>query len=281
MSMKFLDFLQNLPIPSLLAATVFLGLVLSWAILGLVRLIVRLSGVDPAKPLPIYDLVPVTSILFALMVAFSASGIWNDWQQARSAVQREALALENVLALAEGLSSERAAKLKESVIAYAKAAAEQEWPAMARQADMDDPLYEVSDRILVSLIVALSREALTTGSSPISAILLPQIFEARGARLARLMLANSSLSGVQWFALITLIVSALVVVALVHNNHAGIQFLAMNLYSVVAAVTFFVILANDRPFIGVISVSPRPFLQLAAKANAGIPRVIGSQPEAR
>jgi hypothetical protein len=43
------------------------------------------------------------------MVAFSASGIWNDWLQTRNAVQREALALENVLALAEGLSSERAA----------------------------------------------------------------------------------------------------------------------------------------------------------------------------
>jgi hypothetical protein len=100
--MKLLDFLQGLPIPGLLAATVFFGLVLSWAILGLVRFGVRLSGLDPAKPLAIHDLVPVTSILFALMIAFSASGIWNDWQQARSAVQREALALENMLALAEG-----------------------------------------------------------------------------------------------------------------------------------------------------------------------------------
>jgi uncharacterized protein DUF4239 len=279
--MKFLDFLQSLPLPGLLAATVFLGLVLSWAIVGLVRFSVRLSGFDPAKPLPIHDLVPVTSILFALMVAFSASGIWNDWQQARSAVQREALALENVLALAEGLSSERTAKVKESVIAYAKAAAEHEWPAMARQADTDDPLYAVSDRILVSLIAELSREAVTTGTSPISAMLLPQIFEARGARLARLTLAHSGLSGVQWSALIALIVSALVVAALVHNNQAGIQVLAMSLYSVAAATTFFVILAHDRPFIGVISVSPRPLLQVAAKANAGIPRAIGSQLEAR
>ena len=103
--MKFLDFLQGLPIPILLAATLCLAVVLSLVIAVLVRLSVRLSGVDPAKPLPIQDLVPVTSIFFALMVAFSASGIWNDWLQARNAVQREALALENVLALAEGLSA--------------------------------------------------------------------------------------------------------------------------------------------------------------------------------
>src|SRR5215831_9532941 len=42
-----------------------------------------------------------------------------------------ALALENVLALADGLSPERAAKVRAGVIAYAKGAAEQEWPAMA------------------------------------------------------------------------------------------------------------------------------------------------------
>ncbi len=188
--MKFLDFLQGLPIPILLAATLCLAVVLSLVIAVLVRLSVRLSGVDPAKPLPIQDLVPVTSIFFALMVAFSASGIWS-------------LALENVLALAEGLSADRAAKVKAGVIAYAKAAAEHEWPAMARQADMDDPLYAVSDPILVGLIAEVSREDVTRGSSPISAILLPQLFEVRGARLARLTLAHSGLSGVQWFALIS------------------------------------------------------------------------------
>jgi hypothetical protein len=276
--MKFLDYLQSLPIPTLLAVTLVLGLVVSWAILGLVRLGVRLSGFDTAKPLPIQDLVPVTSIFFALMVAFSASGIWNDWLQARNAVQREALALENVLALAEGLSSERAGKVKESVGAYAKAVAQHEWPAMARQADMEDPFYAVSDPILVSLVAELASEVDTRA---ISAMLLPQIFEARGARLARLSMAHSGLTGVQWFALITLIVSALIAVALVHNDKLGIQVLAMSLYGVAAAATFFVILAHDRPFVGVISVSPKPLLQVAAKANTAIPRVIGPQSEAR
>src|SRR5262245_13671064 len=83
----------------------------------------------------------------SLMLSFAAAGIWNDWVQARGAVQREALALENVLALVDGLSPERAAKVRAGVLAYARAAAEQEWPAMAEQVDMDDPLYDVSDRV--------------------------------------------------------------------------------------------------------------------------------------
>ena len=116
----------------------FLALLLCWVILVLVRLGVRMAGSESAKSLPIQDMVMVTSLMFALMLSFAAAGIWNDWVQARGAVQREALALENVLALADGLSPERAAKVRAGVIAYAKGAAEQEWPAMAEQVDMDD-----------------------------------------------------------------------------------------------------------------------------------------------
>jgi hypothetical protein len=130
--MSFLIFLQNLPLPTLLAVTVLIGLLLCWGSLALGRVGVRLSGAVRAKGMPINDLVTVTSILFALMLSFSAAGIWNDWVQASGTVQREALALENVLALADGLSPDRAAKVKERIIAYAKAAAAYEWPAMAR-----------------------------------------------------------------------------------------------------------------------------------------------------
>jgi hypothetical protein len=55
----------------------------------------------------------------------------------------------------------------------------------------------------------------------------------------------------------------------------------MSLYAVATAATFFVILAHDRPFVGVISVSPKPLLQVAAKANAASPRVIGSPLDAK
>ena len=279
--MPVLDFLQNLPLPGLLAATVFLALLLCWVILGVVRLVVMVSGSGSGKSLPIQDMVMVTSLMFALMLSFAAAGIWNDWALARGAVQREALALENVLALADGLSPERAAKVRAGVIAYAKGAAEQEWPAMAEQVDMDDPLFDVSDRALVGIVAELSREAATPGASAVSMMLLPQVFEARAARLARLTLASAGLSGVQWFVLVTLMASMLVAVALVYNDRAGPQVVAMHLCTLACAAAFFVILAHDRPFVGVISVSPRPLLQLVAKVDAGVPRVIGLHPDAK
>src|SRR5262249_40876880 len=150
-------------------------------------------------------------------------------------------------------------------------AAEHDWPAMSRQADTDDPSFGVAERILAGLTGELSREAGRADASPVAAMLLPQIFEARSARLARLAMSRSAVSGAQWFALLALIASTLVVVALVYYKHARIQFLAVNVCSVAAAVAFFVILAHDRPFVGVISVSPKPLLALTVPANPEIP----------
>src|SRR5262245_57697136 len=97
-------FIQNLPLPTLFAATVFLALLLCWFILALVWLGVRMAGSESAKSLPIQDMVMVTSLMFALMLSFAAAGIWNDWVQARGAVTREAMELEHVIALTDGLS---------------------------------------------------------------------------------------------------------------------------------------------------------------------------------
>ena len=53
--MPLLDLLQNLPLPSLFAATVFLALLLCWFILALVWLGVRMAGSESAKSLPIQE----------------------------------------------------------------------------------------------------------------------------------------------------------------------------------------------------------------------------------
>jgi hypothetical protein len=77
--MWLLDFLQNLSLTTMFIATVAIGLAVCWIMLALVRVGIRSSGVDPAIPLPIRDtLIDSISAIFALMMAFSAAGIWND-----------------------------------------------------------------------------------------------------------------------------------------------------------------------------------------------------------
>jgi hypothetical protein len=283
--MPFLDFLQNLSLPALCALTLALNLLAGWLILWGVRVTLRLRGWDPKQPINIPQLAEFTSMLFALLMAFSAAGVWNDWLQAQGAVNREALALENVLGLANALPAERSAKLKERVVAYAKAAAKYEWPAMAHHADTDDPVFKSLDGVLAGLTIELSREMAQGDTSPITPMVLPQIFEARSARLARLALGHSSISEAQWFALVALMVSVQVSVALVYNHSPRHQFLAANVISLAAGVAFYVLLAHDRPFTGSITVSPKPLQRLEMEAYRGaesplaLPAAVPSKPE--
>ena len=261
--MWLLDFLQNLSLTTMFIATLAVGLTLCWIMLAIVRLCIRGSGVDTAVPLPIRDtLIDSVSAMFALMMAFSAAGIWNDTSQANTAVQRESNALENVLALARSLPTDLAEKMREAVNSYAREVLAREWPAMASKVAIDDPIYERSDKILVDLMNTLSVEQSRIASLPTVGPLLGQIVEARSARLARITLASAGVSLAQWLAMLMIALGALFTVALCHNHRFGVQALAMNLYTFIGAAAFFVVLAHDRPFVGAISVSRAQIAQL-------------------
>lgn len=261
-----LDFLYELELPWMLAVT--LGLVTAYSIIIIIalRLLLRRLGIGTAAPLPISaPIMTGVGAMFALMLAFSAAGIWTDVLQARSAVQREANALENVFALANALSPELRDTVKNGVVNYAEGVVARDWPAMVRKVPIGDPVYGNSDRVLVALIDYLSG-VIAQGNAPsIMPALLGQLFEARSARITRLTLAGSGLSWAQWTALIVLITVVLVVVAMLHHHARGLQFVAVGFYAVAGAAFFFVILAHDRPFVRESSVSPWPLIDLANK----------------
>jgi hypothetical protein len=99
--MILLDLLESLALPQLFLVTIICGLAAGALVLVAVRLTVHLLGMAPTQPLPVRDaLIGSLSAMFALMVAFSAAGIWGDAIQARGAVQREANSIENIVAIA-------------------------------------------------------------------------------------------------------------------------------------------------------------------------------------
>ena len=106
--MILLDALQKLPLSQMFLATLAIGLTICFAIFLLSRLFVslsvRLHGIEPENPLALREsIISAVSAMFALLLAFSAAGIWNDRLQAANTVEREAAALENVRVLAGGL----------------------------------------------------------------------------------------------------------------------------------------------------------------------------------
>ena len=261
--MILLDLLQNLPLAAMFLATLAIGLALGGLVLAAVRFGVRRSGFDLGVALPIRDaLMNAVGAIFALMVAFSAAGIWNDATQANTAVQRESNALENMLALAPSLPPEVAEKLKTAISAYTRSVAEKDWPAMVRKSKIDDPAYDQSDEVMLGVLNMVAAEQARLAGRPTASALIGEIVEARKARLARITVASAGVSAPQWVAMLLIALTATIVIALCHNQNARLQMLAVGLYVLAASAAFFVILAHDRPFVGPLAVSPAPIVHL-------------------
>src|SRR5262249_31014059 len=105
---------------------------------------VHLLKIGRTRPLPIRDaLISSLSAMFALMVAFSAAGIWSDAIQARGAVQREANSIENVVAIASSFPEEFREEVHREILRYARRAVQRDWPAMRRR---ETPYSNVASR---------------------------------------------------------------------------------------------------------------------------------------
>jgi len=256
-------YFQSLPLLPLFILTLAFGLAIGGLALLAVRASLRAFGVQPGQPVGLRDsLMNTTGGIFALMLAFSAAGIWNDIVQARSAVEREANALENVLALTGSLPLDLQPMVREGVKHYAAEVIKTDWPAMGQGLSVNDPVYDRTDLILVNLIDRIATEHARVGSTSLVTVLVNQIVAARSARLARITLAASGVSVAQWVAMLVLGAGVLVVIAICHNDRPKFQILATLAYATAGSAAFFVILAHDRPFIGPLAVASAPVFHL-------------------
>ncbi|CAM5771365.1 bestrophin-like domain [Bosea minatitlanensis] len=256
---------HQLPLAPMFIVILSISTLVCWLLIGLVRFCVPRLGYPPDEPLPIRDSIINTSgALFALIVAFSAAGIWNDAVSARNAVQREADAVESAMILSTALPEEARAMLLARLRAYLSGVIAIDWPAMAASTPTDDPVFDQSERHLLGALEHVSRQNAAPGGSAAYGPLLDRLIEIRQARLARLASSQSGVSWAQWFAM-WLISTATLLSIVICNSHAfRMQIVAAHLYVIVVSAAYFVILTHDRPFIGKVSVQPTALQALVA-----------------
>ena len=258
-----MDWLHALPLLAMFLVCFLATLIAALLIMAAVRVTLRHCGYGADLPFPLRDVVVgATTAMFALMIAFSAAGIWSEANQARAAVQREANALENVLGVAAGFPPALRERVMADVKNYARQVLDVDWPAMMHKVHFTDDLYDTSEKILIDLIEAVAREAGGPGAPAMASTAVAQIVEVRSARLARITLATQGVSLPQWVAMLLIAAVAMTALAMTHNHDREAQLSAVVIYTVAVSAAFFVILAHDRPFIGQLSVGSQPIAQL-------------------
>lgn len=263
--MSPLTFLEQLPLAELFVACLACGaFVLLLVVVG-ARLTLRALRVPPSQTLfEGNTLVTLLSVLFTMLVAFSAAGIWNDQVQARAVIQREANAMENIFALASSYPNELREEVYYELIRHGRRILDSDWPAMQQQLrpDVNENLYDRSNNPLVTLITRVATEAARgTQRLPLSDLMVGQVLELRSARLQREMIARGGISSAQWLAMLLIAIAALMVIMLSQEKQFSMRLRMAGIYVAAVSVAFVVILAHDRPFAGASGVKPIPIEQ--------------------
>lgn len=253
---------HQLPLSAMFLAVLALSVATCWLLIGLVRFAVPRLGYRLDEPLPIRDsIINTCGALFALIVAFSAAGIWNDAVTARTSVQREADAVETALALSTVLPAGVRSELTEGLQGYLREVIAVDWPAMAKSTPLTSPVFDQSEKHLLGAIQLTSQLTVNTTVAP----LLNQLLEIRHARLARLTASLAGITWAQWCAMWLISTTTLLSIIICNSHAFRMQIVAAHLYVLVASAAYFVILAHDRPFIGRISIQPTAFQSLITR----------------
>ena len=192
-------------------------------------------------------------IVFGLLVVFLSAQVWNDSQRAGAEVLREASALRAVVLLAETYPEDSRAALRDLVRRQIQHAAEEEWPAMARQ---NATLAVAPPALSEALHIALRVTPQGEGQAVAQREIVAALENALDARRQRIIISRSSINWVKWTGLIAQAIVTLLAIAMVHSDNRAAAAMAMGLFATAVALSIVLIAAHARPFSGQISVRP-------------------------
>ena len=258
--------LLNLPIPwmvlvffaatYLIAACVYL-------------LVVRLAVGDRARAFKAFSpgMLPVLGTIFALLVAFVAVQVWNDFDKAKLAVATEASALRAVDVFAETLPDEQRTQLRALMNRHIEEAVNREWPAMAherlRLASLSTHLVKAQR---LTVLMKPQDESQRTAQREIVSALRT----ALNARRQRIIISQSEVGPVKWAAILLMGLCTLIAIAVVHSDNRLACAMAVTLFATGIALSSLLIAAYSRPFTGEISVKPELLQQVIPSEMATV-----------
>jgi hypothetical protein len=202
----------------------------------------------------------VLGTLYAVLLAFSVTGVWQGFSKALMFVQLEADALTDMVHMVEAIDEKNLINFRVLALNYAHVVLHDEWPTLA---DMRMNFFDAheashnSSMILLSAILAIKPE--TERQQIIFSQTLSLLNKWEDARRTRLRLARGDSAKALWPLLIA---GGAILFAFhglfVASSHAIGAVLLLGL-SFTIGLAFYLIFTLDCPFTGMPKVEPTPF----------------------
>jgi Protein of unknown function (DUF4239) len=207
----------------------------------------------------------VVGVVYAVLLAFIAVAIWENYDRAGNLVQIEAALVgdldRNTVGLPEPLSS----ALRKQVTNYAETVVQLEWPALAGGEVLEGPGWESLDRFHLLLAQDHTQDPAVIGTK---SEILRRLNDLYDARRSRFQSAQAELPPILWWNLLA--GAALVMIFCcffgVPNIWMHAAMMAMLAGSMGLVLSLVLLLYN--PFVGYNHVSAAPFNHLVTSLEA-------------
>lgn len=262
-----IDWLNNLPVVwmalALFGATYLATGVIYWVATALTggQRASAFKGLSPG-------MLPPLGIIFSLLAAFVASQVWNDFERAKTAVNREASALRAVVLLADSFPGEPNMRTHALVHRHITEAVTLEWPTMARH---HATLTIAPPALVEALRLTLALTPGSEGQVVAQREMVASLQNALDARRQRILISESSVNWVKWTGLLLQAAVTLLAIGMVHTDNRLTAALAMAIFATGVAVSLLLIASYNRPFTGEISVGPDVLLQVMPEDGTSTP----------
>jgi hypothetical protein len=206
----------------------------------------------------------VIGVIYAVLLAFVAIGVWERFQEADVRSYDEAGALATVYRGADSFPG--GDRLRAMLREYVHSIVDVEWPLMAKgeEGGFSSRMPETVDKYVRSLPVR------STGESDIHTEMIGAMETALMDRQTRLTVDFIGISGIMWFVLI---MGAYVTVAFTYLfgfERTSMQQLMIGGLSLIIGLVLFLVLALDYPYRGGIAVQPDAFRALLQGWSEGL-----------
>jgi hypothetical protein len=211
-------------------------------------------------------IVAVIGTTYAVILAFTLSGVWNMFQQAQLNEEQEANALVNVFRIAGQVPVSSGKPIQELCAQYANNVLEREWPAMNNDGTMPG-----GGQLIDQFWVLVGRLQAQSASNDIAAYQLME--ELRGLtqyRRIRATQARECLPGILWAVLIAGGVITVASACFFGVSSFRFHLLQVLVLSLLISIVLVAIADIDKPYQGVVRVAPEGFT-IAARTLQHMP----------
>ena len=252
--------LLSLPLGAL--AVIMLGLSVAVTIWAARRTLPTAQAAEPSSPV-LPALHAAVSTVYTVLLAFVVVIVWQQFSDAGSRVETEAIRLSNILRDTAVFADADRTEMHDAVLSYVRLASTREWDSMARGNVSDaattrayEHIWDIAYRIKP---VGVSQEAFYRE-------VLTRLNELGAARRSRLLSARASVSWVLWSLLLggAALVLYLSLMLPSGPDHRA-RTVALVATGCVITLTLFVIFVFDHPYNGSVRVDPGPLIDLLSR----------------